>query len=83
MVRVATEQAQAQLAELVRRASQGETILITQGGKPMAKLVPANDAIQHSLNHDEALRTLRAIRSRSQLAPGETIGGLIQEGRKY
>lgn len=83
MVRIATDQAQANLAELVLRASRGETILITESGHPMAKLVPADESIERSLSQELAFRTLRDIRSRSRLAPGETIKALVQEGRKY
>jgi prevent-host-death family protein len=82
MVRIATDEAQAHLAELVRRASRGETILITESGQPMAKLVPANETTE-ILTQEQALLNVRDIRSRSRLAPGETIGDLINEGRKY
>jgi prevent-host-death family protein len=83
MVRIATDQAQAHLAELVQRASRGETILITESGHPMAKLGPADESVQRSLSEELALQTLRDIRSRSKLAPGESLKDLIQEGRKY
>jgi prevent-host-death family protein len=83
MVRIATDEAQAHLAELVQRASRGETILITESGHPMAKLVPADETIQPGLSEEQALRDLHDIRSRSKLAPGETLRELIDEGRKY
>jgi prevent-host-death family protein len=82
MVRIATDEAQAHLAELVQRASRGEIILITESGRPMAKLVPADETIQ-PLSQEQALRDLQDIRSRSKLAPGETLRELIDEGRKY
>jgi prevent-host-death family protein len=82
MVRIATDEAQAHLGELVRRASRGETILITESGQPMAKLVAADESTQ-VLSLEDALREVRAIRSRSKLAPGESIRDLISEGRKY
>jgi prevent-host-death family protein len=83
MVRIATDQAKAHLTELVQRASRGETILITESGHPMAKLVPADESNQRSLTQEQALRTLQDIRSRSKLASGETIKELIREGRRY
>jgi prevent-host-death family protein len=82
MVRIATDEAQVHLAELVQRASRGETILITESGHPMAKLVPADETIQ-PLSQEQVLRDLRDIRSRSKLAPGETLRKLIDESRKY
>jgi prevent-host-death family protein len=83
MMRISTDQARVNLAELVRRASRGGTILITESGHPIAKLVPADESIQRSLSQELALQALRDTRSRSRLAPGETLRGLIQEGRKY
>ncbi len=48
----------------------------------MAKLVPANETTE-ILSQEQALLNVRDIRSRSRLAPGETIADLINEGRKY
>jgi prevent-host-death family protein len=54
MVRIATHEAQAHLAELVQRASRGETILITESGHPMAKLIPAEEIMPPPpLNEDK------------------------------
>jgi prevent-host-death family protein len=83
MMRIATNEAQAQLAELVQRASRGETIVITESGQPMAKLIPAGEAAQRVLSEEQALRTLRDIRSRTKLAFGEKLADLIHEGRKH
>jgi prevent-host-death family protein len=83
MARIATNLAQAQLAELVQRASRGETIVITESGKAMAELIPANDATQRALSEEQVLTTLRGIRSRTKLAPGEKLADLIHEGRKH
>jgi prevent-host-death family protein len=83
MVRIATDEARVHLTELVQRASRGETIIITESGHAVAKLMPADEAMQRAFTEEQALSTLRDIRSRSRLAPGETLRGLIQEGRKY
>jgi prevent-host-death family protein len=83
MVRIATDEARAHLTELVQRASRGETIIITESGHAVAKLMPADETIQNVLTEEQAIRDLRDVRSRSRLAPGETLGQLIQEGRKY
>ncbi|MGD0766988.1 MAG: type II toxin-antitoxin system prevent-host-death family antitoxin [Tepidisphaeraceae bacterium] len=83
MVRVATNEAQAHLAELVLRASRGETILITERGQPMAKLIPAGATPQLSMSQEQTILALRDIRSRTTLAPGQTLKELIREGRKY
>jgi len=83
MVRIATNEAQSNFAELVLRASRGETILLTESGLPMAKLVPADGIARGPLSYQQALNALREIRSRSKLSEGETIENLIDEGRKY
>ena len=82
MGRVAIAEAQAHLAELVQRASRGETILITESGHTVAKLIPADEAVAHHLTRDQVLANLCDIRSRASLAPGETLEDLIHEGRK-
>jgi len=83
MVRIATDEAQAHLTELLERASRGETILITQSGHPLAKLIPADEAMPVALSQEQTLANLRDIRSRSRLAPGQTLKDLIHEGRKH
>jgi prevent-host-death family protein len=37
-------EAKTRLSELVEQASQGETIVIAEAGKPLAKLVPLDEA---------------------------------------
>ncbi|MGA2443075.1 MAG: type II toxin-antitoxin system prevent-host-death family antitoxin [Tepidisphaeraceae bacterium] len=83
MVRIATKEARDHLAELVLRASRGETILITESGQPVAKLTSVDNAQQASMTHEQVLLSLRDIRSRTTLAPNESLKDLIAEGRKY
>jgi prevent-host-death family protein len=83
MVHIATDEARAQLAELVLRASRGETILITESGRPMAKLIAAGETEPSDMSLEQALLTLRDIRSRTKLEPGHTLRELIEEGRRY
>ena len=83
MVRIATKEAGNHLAELVLRASRGETILITESGQPVAKLTSVGNTQQGSMTHEQVLLSLRDIRSRTTLAPHESLKDLIEEGRKY
>ncbi|MGD0139119.1 MAG: type II toxin-antitoxin system prevent-host-death family antitoxin [Tepidisphaeraceae bacterium] len=83
MVRIATKEARDHFAELVLRASRGETILITESGQPVAKLISVDNAQQGLLTHEQVLLSLRDIRSRTTLAPHESLKDLIAEGRKY
>ena len=70
-------EAKQKLSELVKRASQGEEIVITRRGRKLARLVsmPAHRS-----------RTLKAIfdsirEARIKLPKGMTIKDLIEEGR--
>jgi prevent-host-death family protein len=83
MVRIATIDAQANLAELVLRASRGETILITESDRPMAKLIPADGVLGGSASLEQNRAALRDIRSRTTMPSGQTLRELIVEGRKY
>jgi antitoxin (DNA-binding transcriptional repressor) of toxin-antitoxin stability system len=44
-VTVNVEQAQSSLKELIRRTAEGETVVITQGDKPVAELRPVSGAV--------------------------------------
>ncbi len=37
-------QAQARLAELVQEAARGEEVILTEGGEPVARIIPINRA---------------------------------------
>ena len=72
-------EAKQKLSELVKRASEGEPIGITQRGKLAAILKPAQS--QASLK--EAFAGMERIRKRSKPLPkGMTIKDLIEEGRR-
>ena len=65
---------------LIHEASQGETILITKNGKPVAKIVAA-DADDDFDKAQAAMDWIRA--NRVSLGPDLTIRDLIEEGRRY
>jgi prevent-host-death family protein len=73
-------EAKTHLNELLRRASEGETIQITRRGVPMARLIPPEDGEKRDLHSlADAIRTLR---KGSRLGK-TTIRELIDEGRRY
>lgn len=80
MKTVGAFEAKTHLAELLQKASEGETILITRRGVPIAKLVTAGHTEKPDLK--ESVRTLRNIRKGSRLK-GTTLRELINEGRRY
>lgn len=81
MKEIGAFEAKNHLSELLATvAKTGEEILITNRGKPMAKLVPA------VAKRDKA-NTLQELRAFAQAHPlvlkeGETIKSLIEEGRR-
>lgn len=75
-------QAKTHFSELVERASRGEVIEITKHGKPVAQLTAPVDGAQHRRDVEEAIATIRDIRTRSKIKPDE-VKSLIEEGRRY
>jgi len=79
---IASSEAQNTLHQLLQRVAQGEEIVITEEGKPVAKLAPYGAAEHHDV--PKIIGEFRAY-SRRQ---GRTLGGLIpreliEEGRRY
>jgi prevent-host-death family protein len=82
MTTVGAHEAQTLLPQLLARVAQGEEVLITEGGKPVAKLVPSAAPDQHDVA--QVIEEFKAY-SRQQ---GRTLGDLtfqemIDEGRRY
>lgn len=68
MPEIGAFEAKTHLSELLDRVERGEELVITRRGRPVARLVPANDARQR--NSAEAVKRLRALRQ------GATLGGI-------
>lgn len=66
MPEIGAFEAKTHLSELLDRVERGEELVITRRGRPVARLVPANDARQR--NSAEAVKRLRALRQ------GATLG---------
>ena len=80
MTTVAAEQAGKEFAQLLQKASQGEVILITDGGTPVAKLVPVQEPPVPKF--PVSLEELREWRRGNILGPDLTVDQLIAEGRR-
>ena len=80
MKTVGAFEAKTHLAELLQQASEGETILITRRGVPVAKLVTADQPEKHDLQ--KVVRNIRESRKGIRLK-GTTLRELINEGRRY
>jgi prevent-host-death family protein len=83
MTTVGTFTANTHLAQLLERVAQGEKVLITRRGKPVAMLVPPDDEGEPSLA--EVVQKMLEFRQRygPRLGPELTIRDLIEEGRRF
>lgn len=80
MKQVQASIAKAQFAELLDQVERGETVVITRHGKPVARLVPEDEA--HRERHLQAWEDIRAAR---RGAPRVTASEILQwrdEGRE-
>ena len=77
---VGTVEAKLRWAELLTKASKGETFRITRRGIPVARLVPAYESDTRSL-----IKVAARIRENRKGASlnGTKIRDLINEGRKF
>jgi prevent-host-death family protein len=83
METVGSFEAKTHLPELLRRVEQGESIVITKHGKPVARLVPVTSA-KPKPDVKQAVEAMLAFRDRAgpTLGEGLTIRDLIEEGRR-
>lgn len=72
------DDAKAGLAELLDKAAQGETILITRNGKPMACLTPPPQGRSRTV--DQAVQDLLVFGKGRNL--GMSVKDAIEEGRR-
>ncbi len=81
METVGTFEAKTHLTRLLERVSQGERIIITRRGKPIAMLVPPQDDDQP----DSAAtgREMLAYRERVKRSLGASFRKLAHEGHRY
>ena len=76
------EQTQSQLSHLVKLASEGEEVLITDGGKPVAKLVAIPKSPVRPANNRQWVQELRTLAEKCGTGKvGMTTEQLIDEDR--
>jgi len=82
---IGSYEAKTHLPRLLDEVAAGETITITKKGKPVAKLVPADDIDERKRKIEQAWREWVEYRDEHniRLGPGLTIKQLIEEGRRY
>jgi prevent-host-death family protein len=80
MKQVQSSIAKAQFSELLDEVERGETVVITRHGKPIARLVPDEEARQAEVG-----RTIERIKELQKNGPQATIEEIIEwknEGRR-
>ena len=82
MTTVGAYEAKTHLPELLARVAQGESILITKHGQPVAQLVPP-EAEDKPASPRGAMRRIRELRKGVTLGHDLTIRDLIEEGRRF
>jgi prevent-host-death family protein len=82
MTTVSSYEAKTHLPRLIRAVEQGETVIITRHGKPVAQLGPVQEP---EPREDVALviARMRELRSRLPKVSVEEILSSIHEGHKY
>ena len=80
MKQVQSSIAKAQFAELLDEVERGETVIITRHGKPVARLVPDEEARKQRF--DRAVERMNARRKQNKPATVEEIIAWKNEGRR-
>ena len=81
MATIGAFEAKTHFSQLLSRAANGETIIITKNGKSIAKLAPIQeDKTENTVL--SAIQTIRKLRKGVTLGQKLTLKQLIQEGRK-
>jgi prevent-host-death family protein len=73
-------EAKNRLSELLLAAENGEEVMITRHGRPVAKLVPVDEFDRAKVR--EAIESLMEFRKKHSLG-GVRIKDLINEGRRF
>lgn len=79
MITVGAFEAKTHLSALLDRAAAGEDVLITKHGRPIARLVSAEDDARSDI--EKTIAQLKALRKGSKLGP-EGWKALRDEGRR-
>ncbi|MEN9419763.1 MAG: hypothetical protein RI988_3384 [Pseudomonadota bacterium] len=73
-------EAKTRLSELLARAQQGETVTITRHGKPMARLVAAEQAASYGAGaEEEPCSVAAAFEELAKLRVGLRLAGPVRE----
>ncbi len=81
MRQVQASEAKAHLLQLLDEVEQGETLIITRHGRPIARLAPESDRRRQEI--EQALAAIRKIRRRTAKISVREILAARDEGRRF
>jgi prevent-host-death family protein len=81
MRHVQSSEAKARFSEILDQVEQGETIVITRHGKPIARIVP--DEAQRQARIDKAIADIKELQKETGRITLEDILSARHEGHKY
>jgi prevent-host-death family protein len=81
MTTVTAYEAKTHLPRLIRAVEQGETVIITRHGRPVAKLAPVEDNRRENIA--EMMKRMEALRRRLPKVSIDEILAWRHEGHKY
>ena len=82
METVGSLEAKADLPRLLERVAKGEEFMITEHGKPVARIVPPQAAPEWR-DVRQVIAELKAFSKGNNLGEGLTIREMIEEGRRF
>jgi prevent-host-death family protein len=77
---IKTEDAQARFDEVLRDVENGETVIVTRNGRPVARISPMGEVSEDAAAAIEEIHRFRR-EIRPTLGAGITIRDLIEDGR--
>lgn len=80
MRKIQASAAKTHFTQLLDAVEEGESVVITRHGRPIARLTPERDRKQDEV--EKAMAAIEAIRARSMPATREEIRDWISEGRE-
>ena len=81
MTSVGSYEAKTHLPQLLEKVENGERILITKRGKPVAMLVPPPAPVKKDVR--QTIDAMRELRKGNRLGKGLSARDLIEEGRRF
>jgi prevent-host-death family protein len=81
MREIQASEAKVHLPQLLDEVEQGETLIITRHGRPIARLVPEVDRLQEEI--DKSLAGIRELRRRTGRITVAELLSARNEGRRF